>query len=514
MIHFIQKVVGKISRIGKSGKTVLKEKAAVPVSPPELPPPDTKSRSNPGRRPRKRSRRNVPGEGGSSALAVPAPAVSWRISQFKVPPAEGKTRFHDFALPDPLMHAIHDLGFKYCTPIQAEILPSTLSGKDASGKAQTGTGKTAAFLIAVITRMLNNPIQGRRKPGTPRVLVIAPTRELVLQISEEARQLTQYTELALISLFGGMDYEKQKKQLAGVPVDIVVATPGRLLDFQQRRDLILNRIEVMIIDEADRMLDMGFIPDVRKIIHATPPREKRQTLLFSATLTEDITRLAAQWTHNPVIVDIEPEQVAVDTVDQIVYIVTMDRKFALLYNIIDKLDLKKVLVFCNRKDEVRRLAEMLTRYGINCAELSGDIPQKQRIQRLDQFKSGKFRVLVATDVAGRGLHIEGMDHVINFTLPHDAEDYVHRIGRTGRAGAAGTSISFADEEEAFYLPPIEEYMGRKLSCIQPEEDWLTLPKPTGPRKSRRPETERRKTTQGRRTDADSRGRSERRRSRP
>ena len=213
-----------------------------------------------------------------------------------------------------------------------------------------------------------------------------------------------------------MDYEKQRKQLAGLPVDIVVATPGRLLDFQQRRDLILNRTEVMIIDEADRMLDMGFIPDVRKIIHSTPPREKRQTLLFSATLTKDITRLAAQWTHDPVTVDIEPEQVAVETVDQIVYIVTTDQKFALLYNIIDKLNLKKVLVFCNRKDEVRRLAEMLTRYGISCAELSGDIPQKQRIERLDQFKAGKFRVLVATDVAGRGLHIEGMDHVINFTL--------------------------------------------------------------------------------------------------
>jgi ATP-dependent RNA helicase RhlB len=304
-----------------------------------------------------------------------------------------------------------------------------------------------------------------------------------------------------------MDYEKQRKQLAGVPVHIVVATPGRLLDFQQRHDLILNKTEVMIIDEADRMLDMGFIPDVRKIIHSTPPREKRQTLLFSATLTEDITRLAAQWTHNPVTVDIEPQQIAVDTVDQIVYIVTTDQKFALLYNIIDKMNLERVLVFCNRKDEVRRLAEILTRYGINCAELSGDIHQQQRMHRLDQFKAGKIRVLVATDVAGRGLHIEGMDHVINFTLPHDAEDYVHRIGRTGRAGNAGTSISFADEEEAFYLPPIEAYMGRKLSCIQPEEDWLILPKPTTPRKRRRPADDRVTPSAGRERNAKSGGRS-------
>ena len=514
MINFIQKAVRKISHLGRSGEKVLKEKAPVPVSPPELPRSDPENRSHPRRRPRKRGHRIAAAAGGSSAPPAPAPAVPWRSSQFKVPPAEGKTRFHDFVLPDPLMQAIYDLGFQYCTPIQAEILPSTLSGKDASGRAHTGTGKTAAFLIAVIARMLNNPIHGGRRPGTPRVLVIAPTRELVLQISEEARQFVKYTDLKVISLFGGMDYEKQRKQLADVPVDIVVATPGRLLDFQQRRDLILNRTEMMIIDEADRMLDMGFIPDVRKIIHSTPPKERRQTLLFSATLTKEITRLAAQWTHNPVTVDIEPEQVAVDTVDQIVYIVTTDRKFALLYNIIDKLNLKKVLVFCNRKDEVRRLAEMLTRYGVNCAELSGDIPQQQRIQRLDQFKAGKYRVLVATDVAGRGLHIEGMDHVINFMLPHDAEDYVHRIGRTGRAGAAGTSISFADEEEAFYLPPIEEYMGRKLSCIQPDEDWLILPRPTGPRKHRLPETGRKSAVTGRKTDANSGGRSGRRRSGP
>ncbi|HLA28229.1 MAG TPA: ATP-dependent RNA helicase RhlB [Syntrophales bacterium] len=514
MINFIQKVVKKIRNIGRSGEKVLKEKAAFPAPPPELSRPDSENRAHSGRPPRKRGKRSGRAAGASAAPAAAAPDAPWRISQFKVSPAEGKTRFHDFDLPDPLMHAISDLGFQYCTPIQAEILPSALSGKDASGRAQTGTGKTAAFLIAVITRMLNNPIQGSRKPGTPRVLVIAPTRELVLQISEEARQLAKYTDIKVISLFGGMDYEKQRKQLAGVPVDIVVATPGRLLDFRQRRDLILNKTEVMIIDEADRMLDMGFIPDVRNIIHSTPPREKRQTMLFSATLTEDVTRLAAQWTHNPVTVNIEPEQVAVDTVDQIVYIATTDQKFALLYNIIDKLNLERVLVFCNRKDQVRRLAEILTRYGINCAELSGDIPQQQRIHRLDQFKAGKIRVLVATDVAGRGLHIEGMDHVINFTLPHDPEDYVHRIGRTGRAGAAGTSISFADEEEAFYLPPIEAYMGRKLSCIEPEEGWLILPKPAGPKKRRRPDGDRKTASAGQQRDSKSGARSGRRRPSP
>jgi ATP-dependent RNA helicase RhlB len=409
---------------------------------------------------------------------------SWDVSQFKVPPTEGKTRFHDFDLPNPLLHAIYDLGFEYCTPIQAEIFPNTLSGKDASGRAQTGTGKTAAFLITVITRMLNNPIQGERKPGTPRILILAPTRELVLQISEEARQLSKYCALRTVSVFGGMDYEKQRKQLAAGPVDIIVATPGRLLDFQRRHEINLKKIEVLIIDEADRMLDMGFIPDVRKIIYSTPAKDKRQTLMFSATLTGEITRLASQWTRNPITVEIEPEQVAVETVEQIVYIVTAREKFALLFNIIEQQNLNRVLVFCNRRDEVRRLREMLTRHGINCSELSGDVPQKKRIRRLEEFKTGKIRVMVATDVAGRGIHIEGMDHVINFTLPYDPEDYVHRIGRTGRAGASGTSVSFADEKDAFYIPAIEAFTDRELNCIEPNENWLTMPKPVRARKRR------------------------------
>jgi len=452
---------------------------------------NTFNRQNQKKRP---SHRRSPGKKGrkirrnEDASAAPAGAAlkgKWNLSQFKVPPVEGKTRFHDFDLPNPLLRAISDLGFEYCTPIQAKILPSSLSGKDASGRAQTGTGKTAAFLITVITRMLNNPIQNQRKPGTPRVLILAPTRELVLQISEEARHLCKYTDLQIISVLGGIDYKKQRQQLSTGSVDIVVATPGRLLDFQRRRDITLKKIEVLIIDEADRMLDMGFIPDVRKIIYSTPAKDKRQTLLFSATLTGEITRLAAQWTRNSVTVEIEPEQIAVDTVEQVIYIVTSIDKFALLYNIIHRQNLKRVLIFCNRRDEVRTLAKMLTRHGINCSTLSGDIPQKKRIRRLEAFKSGTIRVLVATDVAGRGIHIEGMDHVINFMLPHDPENYVHRIGRTGRAGATGTSVSFADEKDAFYIPDIEAFIEQKLSCIEPEEEWLTMPKPTPEWKKRR-----------------------------
>ncbi len=445
---------------------------------------DRESSSFHRRSPRKKGKKNHWSEDAPAASVGSAKDDRWDVSQFKVPPVEGSVRFHDFDLPNPLLHAIYDLGFKYCTPIQAEILPSTLSGKDASGRAQTGTGKTAAFLITVINRILKNPLQIKRKPGTPRILILAPTRELVLQISDEARQLSKYCDLKIVSVFGGMDYLKQKKELGAEPVDIIVATPGRLLDFQRNRDITLNKTEVLIIDEADRMLDMGFVPDVRKIINSTPQKHKRQTMLFSATLTEQITRLASQWTSNSVTIEIKPEQVAVESVEQIVYIVTSSEKFALLFNIIDKQNIVQVLVFCNRRDEVTRLSEMLTRHGVNCSILSGDVPQKKRIQRLDQFKAGKIRVLVATDVAGRGIHIEGMNHVINFTLPHDPEDYVHRIGRTGRACTTGTSVSFADEDDSFYIPAIEKFIGRKLDCIDPKEEWLTMPEPVFSKKKR------------------------------
>ncbi|MCP4668877.1 MAG: DEAD/DEAH box helicase, partial [Deltaproteobacteria bacterium] len=301
------------------------------------------------------------------------------------------------------MHAIADLGFKYCTPIQAEILPSTLKGKDATGRAQTGTGKTAAFLITALTWMLRNTIDGKRRNGTPRLLVIAPTRELAMQIEAEARDLSRYCPFTVMSVFGGMDYERQKRKLRERVVDIIVATPGRLLDYHRSHDVHLGKVEILVLDEADRMLDMGFIPDVRRIIHATPPKSQRQTMLFSATLTSEVTRLASQWTRKPVVVEIEPEHVAVDTVDQIVYIVTIREKYALLYNVISKQNLDRVLVFCNRRDQTRRLADMLCQYGMNCEFLSGEVPQRKRIRILENFKKGKIRVLVATDVAGRGI---------------------------------------------------------------------------------------------------------------
>jgi ATP-dependent RNA helicase RhlB len=415
----------------------------------------------------------------------------WDPNSFVVPPLEGKKRFHDLNLPKPLMHAIADLGFQYCTPIQAEILPSTLQGKDATGRAQTGTGKTAAFLITVLTHMLRKPASAKRKSGLPRILILGPTRELVMQIGEEAKALAKYSHFSIVNVFGGMDYEKQRRRLSRGKTDIVVATPGRLLDFKRSKDIDLKEVEIVIIDEADCMLDMGFIPDVRKIIYSTPHKSKRQTMLFSATLTPEVGRLTEQWTRSPVTVEIEPEQVAVDTVEQLVYIVTNEDKITLLYNILNQKNLQRVIVFCNRKDETRRLSELLTRYNINCAILSGDIRQQTRVRTLNNFKAGKIRVLVATDVAGRGIHIEGMDHVINYTLPRDAEDYVHRIGRTGRAGSVGTSISFADEDDSFNIPAIEGLLGNQLPCIYPEEEWLTPLPPPPPIPKRKPNRGRR-----------------------
>ena len=401
-----------------------------------------------------------------------APVTPWSIADFQVEPAEGKTRFHDFPLPDSVMRAIQEQGFSYCTPIQAAVLGNTLKGHDAIGRAQTGTGKTAAFLLSTITQLLETPAPDERFMGEPRVLIIAPTRELVMQIANDAEGLTKYCPLNVMAFVGGMDYDKQIKQLEKKYCDILVATPGRLLDFCNRGEVHLDLIEVLILDEADRMLDMGFIPQVRQIIRQTPRKGERQTLLFSATFSDDVMNLSQQWTVDPAIVEIEPERPASENITQKVYAVSGKDKYKVLYNLVTQLELERVMVFANRKDEVRRVQERLVRDGINAAQLSGDVPQQKRVRTLDNFREGKLRVLVATDVAGRGIHIDGISHVINYTLPDDPEDYVHRIGRTGRAGAKGTSISLAGEDDAFQIPPIEELLGGKLTCIPPEENYL------------------------------------------
>jgi len=376
--------------------------------------------------------------------------------------------FEDFALPEPLLRAIRDLGFEKCTPIQSVSLPSSLADYDITGQAQTGTGKTAAFLLTILTRLWEDPEQQALPLGTPRALVLAPTRELALQIESDAQELAKYMDINILAVVGGMDFQKQLDRIEEKPLHILVGTPGRLLDFVSRRKIKLGGVEVLVIDEADRMLDMGFIPDVRRIVYQTPHKRSRQTLFFSATFNDDVMRLARSWTLAPEHVSIAPETVATESVDQRFWLVSADRKAPLLADFFDKHKPERALVFTNRRDQCHQLQKFLSRKEIRCEVLAGDVPQRKRLSTLQRFKDGAVPFVIATDVAGRGIHVDGISHVINFDLPEDPEDYVHRIGRTGRAGAEGIAISFVSEDDAFNLPAIEEFLGSAVVCQQPE----------------------------------------------
>ena len=397
------------------------------------------------------------------------------IQAAEIADTEIKVRFTEFDLPPSLLKAYEDLGIEYCTPIQEQSLKVTMEGHDVTGKAQSGTGKTVAFLTIIIHYQLKNPINEERYVAEPRALIIAPTRELVMQIAKDALLLTKYTDLHVQTLVGGIDYQKQQDQLEQKIVDIVVATPGRLIDFVGSKKIDLSYVETLVIDEADRMLDMGFIPQVRQIIAACPKKEFRQTMLFSATFTDDTLTLAERWALDPVRIEVQSEHQTTENVDQKVYLVTTEEKYKLLYNLIQRDSSKRVIVFTNRRDQARKLADNLHRNGIETGLLTGEIAQQKRVRTLEEFRHADIQVLVATDVAGRGLHIDDISHVVNFTLPLEAEDYVHRIGRTGRAGAEGTSISFACEDDSFLLPDIEEKIGMKLDCEHPEDSLLLDP---------------------------------------
>jgi len=438
-------------------------------------PEPVKASTNEAKADKPKSNRNRPRKPRREQQTAGPETAAWSLKDFVVEPLEGKTRFHDFQLAPELMRAIQELGFPYCTPIQAQVLGYTLKGRDAIGRAQTGTGKTAAFLISTISQLLENPPPEERFMGEPRALIIAPTRELVVQIAKDAEDLCKYTSLNVMSFVGGMDFDKQLRQLEAKHCDILVATPGRLLDFNQRGEVHLDLVEVLILDEGDRMLDMGFIPQVRQIIRQTPRKEIRQTLLFSATFTDAVMELSKQWTFEPAIVEIEPLQVASDNIDQRVFAVAEANKYNLLYNLLQEKNWPRVMVFANRRDQVRRIQERLQADGIKAEQMSGEVPQQKRIRVLEQFRDGKIQVLVATDVAGRGIHVDDISHVINYTLPEDPEDYIHRIGRTGRAGSTGISISFAGEDDAYALPAIEALLGRKIECEPPAEVLLKRP---------------------------------------
>ena len=376
--------------------------------------------------------------------------------------------FETLNLHPKLKQAIDALGFKEMTPIQEKVLKFTLAGHDAIGRAQTGTGKTAAFLVSVINDLLNNPIKEQRFRGEARALILAPTRELALQIESDAKDLTKFTDLHVVTLLGGVDFDKQKAQLDKQFVDIIVATPGRLIDFVEQKEVWLDQIEFLVIDEADRLLDMGFIPSVKRIVRYSPRKEQRQTLMFSATFSYDVLNLAQQWLFEPVTVEIEPEKKTNADVEQRVYMVAKTDKYKLLQEILRDEPIEKVMIFANRRDQVRKLYDHLKRDGYKVVILSGEIAQDKRTKMLDQFKNGQHNIMIATDVAGRGIHVDGVSHVINFTLPEQSDDYVHRIGRTGRAGAQGVSISFLSEDDAFYLPEIEKAIGQKLPLTRME----------------------------------------------
>ena len=416
--------------------------------------------------------------------------AAWDPASYQVAEAEGKKRFVDFGLPSEILHAVADLGFEYCTPIQAQSLEFSLAGKNVAGRAQTGTGKTAAFLIAVLTRYLNTPEKRNLQPGTPRALILAPTRELVIQICKDAEALGKYCgNVRSLAVYGGMDYDRQRRELEEAPVDLLVATPGRLKDYMRSHIVDLRQVDTLVIDEADRMLDMGFIPDVRAIVNRLPDRDHRCTMLYSATLNETVMNLAAMWMRDPVRVEIESESLATDTVNQIVYIARSEEKFKLLYNHLAHNPDARTIIFCNRKFSTERIAENLRRRGIPCEVLSGDVNQVKRLKILEAFRAGSIRTVVATDVAGRGIHVDDIAFVINYDFPYEPEDYVHRIGRTGRAGHTGTAISFADEDESFIIPDIEKYINEPLKCSMPEE-WMYAELPPPAARQRRERAER------------------------
>ncbi|MBF0261625.1 MAG: DEAD/DEAH box helicase [Magnetococcales bacterium] len=402
--------------------------------------------------------------------------------------------FAELPIPETVMSGVHACGFTECTPIQALTLPLSLAGRDVAGQAQTGTGKTAAFLIAAFSRLIRSQEAGvtvtHDGVSHPRVLIIAPTRELAVQIENDARRLAGGLDLVITAVYGGVDYEKQRLTLVEGRVDLLIGTPGRLIDYFKQKAYRVSAVEVLVIDEADRMFDMGFIEDLRYLLRRLPPYDRRQSLLFSATLSYRAQELSYEYMDSPEVISTTVDSRAVEQVTQKLYHVEGRRKISLLVGLLRR-DLAddsgattgRAMIFVNTKRMGERLKEWLRGNGIHAGYLSGDVPQAKRLHTLQRFQEGLVPVLIATDVAGRGLHIEGVTHVINFDLPENPEDYVHRIGRTARAGATGDAISLVDEDGAYHLEAIFEYLGAEISATWPENELfvhLTRPAPPTP----------------------------------
>ena len=379
--------------------------------------------------------------------------------------------FADLGLAEPLMRAIAEVGYTIPTPIQAQAIPRVLAGGDLLAAAQTGTGKTAGFTLPILHMLLDNPL-AVRQPGRPRVLILTPTRELTAQVEESVKTYGQFTKISSLVIFGGVNINPQVNALRK-NVDILVATPGRLLDHCQQRNVDLSGVEVLVLDEADRMLDMGFIRDIRKILAMLP--RKRQNLLFSATFSDEIRELSKGVLVNATEVSVAARNTTAERVDQTVYIVDQAHKRDILSHMITESGWHQVLVFTRTKHGANRLAEKLVKDGLAAAAIHGNKSQAARTRALAEFKTGKVAVLVATDIAARGIDIDQLPQVVNFELPNVPEDYVHRIGRTGRAGAAGSAISLVDASEIKYLKAIERIIKKQIPQLPAPTGWTASP---------------------------------------
>jgi len=391
--------------------------------------------------------------------------------------------FASLGLPAELLQGTRDAGFDFCTPIQAAALPHALKGHDVEGQAQTGTGKSAAFLLAAMNHLMNNPPAKDHKSGDPRALIFAPTRELAVQIHKDAVVLGKHTGLRIGVVFGGTGYEQQREMLQD-GLDILIGTPGRAIDYLKQRIYSLDGIQVVVMDEADRMFDLGFIKDIRYVLRRMPPPEERLNMLFSATLSMRVSELAYEHMNSPTVINANPEEVTVSNVTQVLYHVSNEDKIPLLLGILQRIEHTRTMVFVNTKRAAEKVEAYLEGNGIQAGLLTGDVPQRKRLSLLEKFTSGKLPVLVATDVASRGLHIPDVSHVLNFDLPQDAEDYVHRVGRTARAGASGDAVSFACESYVYSLMDIEAFIGSKIPTAPITEGLLVKPKPPARRERR------------------------------
>lgn len=391
-------------------------------------------------------------------------------------------RFSDFPLHSDVLAALQQKGFEFCTPIQAKTLPRTLQGKDVAGQAQTGTGKTIAFLAATFNHLLSHP--QAESTNQPRAIILAPTRELAIQIYNDAEPMAQHTGLRLQVVYGGEGYETQRQRLHD-GVDILVATTGRLIDYFKQGVFNFHQVQVMVLDEADRMFDLGFIKDIRYLMNRMPPPGERLNMLYSATLSLRVRELAYEHMNDPEHIQIEPEHMTVDRIKEELFYPSNTDKMVLLQTLIEEEWPDKAIIFSNTKHGCELIWGHLAADNHRVGLLTGDIPQRKRLRILEDFTAGRLDILVATDVAARGLHIPAVTHVFNYDLPDDAEDYVHRIGRTGRAGASGQAISFACEQYAINLPPIEQYIGHAIPVTQYDRSVLLTGLPAPQRLARK-----------------------------